>query len=409
MKPMVPEKKSLFAFAAVFGVLGGLIAGFSARSWVEIGPSLPEARTARVSMENLLASSDSKANLSDAEFFYELTRKLEQDYVEAIPDKTVLGVGAVRGMVSSLADPSSQFYDKQKWATHEKRLKGIVSGIGIDVEFRFDQAELAKLRAQDRSVDQLLLIPDLYVALVAPGSPAGEAGLQPGDQIVGVNGNWVMSGSEIADMRKRAQKATGAELTAIRERMAKLADKNITPARAEEVLIEDTSGKVDVMFRRAGKEMKASVARTETRLEPVIEESGEVVLNMIDGAAKAAAQLPGNATIDLRGQIFGQADQVVPVLEALGGGGIYGQVGREGNAMRRPIAGSGAEKDVSGLTVRIDEFTSGSALVVARALASRGARLDGKSSREAEWIEAVPLNDGSGYTLVTGIFEGGMK
>src|SRR5688572_20499225 len=118
------DKKSLFAFAAVLGVLGGVIGGYATRSWIEIGPSLPEARSAGVSVENLLASLDEKAHVSDAEYFYELTKKLEEDYVEPIPDKSVLGTGAVRGMITSLADPSSQFYDKERWSIYQNRLKG---------------------------------------------------------------------------------------------------------------------------------------------------------------------------------------------------------------------------------------------------------------------------------------------
>jgi carboxyl-terminal processing protease len=404
------DKKSFFAFAAVFGVLGGVIAGYAARSWVEIGPSLPEARGAGVKVENLLASLDEKTQVSDAEYFYELTKKLEEDYVEPIPDKTILGTGAVRGMIASLADPASQFYDKEKWAIYQSRLKGKTGGIGADLELRYNEKELAKLRDANREVDQLLLIPDLFIASIAPGSPAAEAGLKAGDQIVGVNGSWVMSGSEIADLRLKAQKANAQEMTQIRAKMAKLADKNITPSRAIEVLVEQSSGSVELVARRAGVEKKDTLLRKTTPLVPAVDEEGGIDLNLIEGADSALAQRAATGgKLDLRGEIYGRSEMVVPILQTLIGGGTYGTVSREGGNTTRPITGNGAEKDASTWTVIVDEFTSGPALVIAKAMEARGAHLEGKTAHQPEWIESIPLVDGSGYTLVTGIFKAGQK
>ncbi|HTO03588.1 MAG TPA: S41 family peptidase [Opitutus sp.] len=102
-----------------------------------------------------------------AEYVREILQMVNQNYVDATSvsyDKLVKT--ALHGMVESL-DPHSEFLESDDYAELEEQLSGDFSGIGIQVELRNGR-----------------------VVVIAPiaNSPGERAGIQRGDEIVGVDG-----------------------------------------------------------------------------------------------------------------------------------------------------------------------------------------------------------------------------
>ena len=96
-------------------------------------------------------------------------RSITENYAGKVEEKT-LYEAAMRGMVGTLDDPYSSYLTGFELETAGAQTEGEFGGIGVVVSQRDGQA---------------------MVIEVQEGGPAAEAGLQPGDAIVGVNGRPV--------------------------------------------------------------------------------------------------------------------------------------------------------------------------------------------------------------------------
>jgi carboxyl-terminal processing protease len=98
------------------------------------------------------------------EIFTEVLRQIEKNYVEP-QDPQKLIYGAIKGMVQSL-DPHSSFLTKEEHQELLIETKGSFTGVGIEITIR-----------------------DNVLTVVSPieGTPADEAGIKAGDQIIGID------------------------------------------------------------------------------------------------------------------------------------------------------------------------------------------------------------------------------
>ena len=103
--------------------------------------------------------------------FWEAWEILQDDYVDQPLDSEALMRGAIRGLVDSIEDPHTSYMDPDEFLQANLPLNGEYEGIGAWV---------------DSEAEYLTIISTM------PGSPAEKAGLQPGDQVVGVNGQDVV-------------------------------------------------------------------------------------------------------------------------------------------------------------------------------------------------------------------------
>lgn len=102
--------------------------------------------------------------------FWESWDIVHDQFVDQPVDDLALMRGALQGMLDALEDEHTSYMDPDQYQQATSRYQGEYEGIGVWV---------------DASVEYLTIISTM------PGSPAEEAGLQPGDEIIAVDGEDV--------------------------------------------------------------------------------------------------------------------------------------------------------------------------------------------------------------------------
>ncbi len=100
--------------------------------------------------------------------FSDVLNRVSADYVTPVANRTLVD-NALNGMLSGL-DPHSAYMTEQQWHEMQTETTGAFGGIGLQVTENSGQLEVIS------PID---------------GTPAAEAGIQPGDLIVAVNGKTV--------------------------------------------------------------------------------------------------------------------------------------------------------------------------------------------------------------------------
>jgi len=171
---MSSAKRPLIALVAgaIFGFSAALAGGVLAA-----GPSLQ-------------GDSNDPATLpwQEARLFAEVYEHIKHDYVDQVSDKKLMDA-AIRGMVSSL-DPHSAYLNSEEFEETRLSTMGSYPGVGIEV-------------AADGSA--------VKVVDAIQGSPADQAGLRAGDEIVAIDGREV--GSDVNGAIEHMRGASGSTVT----------------------------------------------------------------------------------------------------------------------------------------------------------------------------------------------------
>ncbi|RDV82129.1 S41 family peptidase [Ammonifex thiophilus] len=96
----------------------------------------------------------------------EVMRLIRQNYVEEVSWSRLIE-GAIKGAVGSLHDPYSAYLDPSTFAQLREQIRGSFGGVGLVVGLKDQQ---------------------LTVLRTFPNTPAGRAGIEPGDVITSING-----------------------------------------------------------------------------------------------------------------------------------------------------------------------------------------------------------------------------
>jgi carboxyl-terminal processing protease len=133
----------------VVGLLGVGVGAYTDQAFPDVVPYFAHHSTGRV----------------DTAALQQAIRLIEADYVDGNIDPKKLSHGTVQGLIASLGDPFSAYYDPDQYKRLQDIYSGHYSGIGIYLTFSTAYPTITG---------------------TVPGSPAAAAGLQPGDQIVKV-------------------------------------------------------------------------------------------------------------------------------------------------------------------------------------------------------------------------------
>jgi carboxyl-terminal processing protease len=187
----------LTVFAVVIVLAGTFSAGFAA-GWFFNNPTEGQAGLEILPAEN--SPTTIRPNGSEDELFepfWQAWDIVHEYYIDQPVDEELMMQGAIRGMVESLGDPHTTYMDPVQYKDATTELSGEYEGIGAWVNTDGD-----------------------YLTIVEPikGSPALEAGLLPGDQIIAIDGED-MTGilPEVARQKVLGPKGTSVTLTILRK------------------------------------------------------------------------------------------------------------------------------------------------------------------------------------------------
>lgn len=161
---------SLFLLAGAFS--GGLITGWLIPSTSQINSitEIPSVITEKTEVASETSNSSDLEKLFKP--FWESWDIIHDQYVDQPVDDLKLMQGAIRGMIDALGDEHSGYMDPEEFKQANMPLEGSYTGIGAWV---------------DTTGDYLTIVSPM------PGSPAEEAGLLPGDEIIAIDGEDVTS------------------------------------------------------------------------------------------------------------------------------------------------------------------------------------------------------------------------
>jgi carboxyl-terminal processing protease len=141
----------------------------------------------------------------------EAARLIQADYVDTSVDTKKLAQGSVEGMVTSLGDPYSLYFTPEQYKRLQEGYKGSYTGIGAYLSFSTGYP---------------------VITGTVPGSPAAEAGLKRGDQIVKV-GERDMKGITPDEAASLTHGPEGSKVTLTIQRGAETLTFTITRAQIQ--------------------------------------------------------------------------------------------------------------------------------------------------------------------------------
>ncbi len=352
----------LLAFVLLTGAFsGGFVAGHYWPSASEQAPSnlaptpLPQTETATPGeLQTLFAP------------FWQSWQIVHDQYVDQPVDDTKLMEGAIRGMLESLGDQHTSYMDPDQYLQANMDIEGEYNGIGAWV---------------DSTGEYLTIVSPM------PDSPAEQAGLKPGDQIIAVDGEDMTGiAGELVIRRVLGPAGSTVHLTVRREGADEPLEfdvirAHITVPSVDGKMLDDNIGYVHIYTFGAN-----TTAELRSTLEDLL------------------AQNPQGLIIDLRNNGGGFLQTAIEVgSEFIPKGKVilYEQYGDGSRDTHKAIPG-GLATEIP-LVVLINEGTASASEVVAGAIQDYGrGQLVGVTSfgkgSVQNWIE---LSDNQGAVRVT--------
>lgn len=351
---MSPRSRTLIALftGAIFGFSAALAGGVLAD-----GPN-PNAQDGQ--------AGNTALPWEEARLFAEVYEHIKHDYVDRISDRKLMDA-AIRGMVSSL-DPHSAYLDSEEFEETRLSTMGSYPGVGIEV-------------AADGSAVKILH--------AIQGSPADQAGLRSGDEIVAIDGKGV--GSDVSGAIEHMRGASGSTVT-------------LTIHRA------GTVGLLNFAMRRANVAVHSVSFQS---LAPGygyvrIEDFSDTTPDEVNAAvSKLQRDNPGGLqglVLDLRDNPGGVLESGVAVADDfLNSGVILTAEGRTTDARFEMDATPGDLMNGSPVVVLVNSGTASAAEIVSAALKDHGrALLIGHKTYGKGTVQTViPLQYGGAVKLTT--------
>src|SRR5216683_3831130 len=287
-------------------------------------------------------------------------RVIQADYVDGNLDTTKLSHGTVQGLIASLGDPFSTYYDPAQFKKLQDVYTGHYSGIGIYLSFSGAYP---------------------MITGTVPGSPAAAAGLQGGDQIVKV-GDKDMKGLTSDQASTLIQGPNGSKVMLTIQRGSQTFSVTITRAEIQVPSVRSTVIADHILYVRLYQFTTTTTDEFHTALN--------------SGLAGAKGMV-----LDLRedpGGFITEADHVISQFVA--SGETFQLRDRNGNVERHTVSGEHLATAVP-LVVLVDANSASAAEIVAGSLQVHqraklvGTVTFGKGSVQQDF----PLSDGADIHL----------
>ncbi|MFQ5834545.1 MAG: S41 family peptidase [bacterium] len=303
---------------------------------------------------------------SDLQPLIETYQAIQTQYVEKVkPSKLI--EGAIKGMIESLEDPRSHWMDPRTYEDWQTETEGKFGGLGIQITIK-----------------------DNFLTIVSPleGTPASEAGIEPGDRIVKIEGKSTEGITLTEAMKKlRGEPGTGVKITIQREGEKKYLEFNITRAiikfpNIKQKMLPNEIGYIKIvgfMDHNTDEDLKAALVQLKDR--------------KIEGFV-----------LDLRYNPGGLLSQAVEVAdEFLDSGVIVSTKGRDSSQNRIYHARSGGEAVDIPLVVLINGGSASASEIVAGAIKdhNRGILIGTKSFGKGTVQSVIPLTNEGAIALTT--------
>ncbi len=303
----------------------------------------------------------------DARLLAEVLGRIREEYVERTDEHELMS-HAIRGMVSGL-DPHSSFMDHGEFADLRIATEGSYSGIGIEVALE-----------------------DGAIVVIAPldGSPAAQAGIEPGDRIVAIDGQAV-GGTSLAGAieRMRGQPGTAVRVTLDRDTLVEPLELEI-----ERALVSVQSVRHELLEPGYGY----------LRISQFSETTAGDAARAIRALERQAGGALRGLVLDLRNNPGGVLEAAVEVSDGfLDSGVIVTADGRSKDARFRMVAQPGDLARGAPMAVLVNGGSASASEIVAGALQDNGrATVLGRRTFGKGSVQTVlPLSDGQALKLTT--------
>ena len=299
--------------------------------------------------------------------FWESWTLVHENYVDQPVDDVALMRGAINGMMQALGDEHSSYMDPKSFEQANASLSGEYEGIGAFV---------------DTTTEYLTITSPM------PGSPAERAGLMPGDQIVGIDGEDMTGiNAEVARTKVIGPANTTVHLSVLRDGEEKLLEINVV---REKITMKSSTGKM--------LDNKIAYVQVTTFGEKTTPE-------LLAALNELMAQNPKGIILDLRNNGGGYLSTAVEVTSQFVGEGVvlYEQYG-DGKRTTYDVLPDGLATDTNiPMVVLINQGSASASEIVAGALQDLGrAKLVGVTSYGKGSVQNwIPLSGENGAVRIT--------
>ena len=318
-----------------------------------------------VSLDNVSAQNNRQETYKQLNLFGDVFQRVQEQYVEEITDKELIE-SAISGMLQSL-DPHSSYLSPESYKDMQVKTKGTFGGLGIEITMEGG-----------------------FVKVVSPidDTPAANAGMQPGDLIIGINGESI-KGLTINEAVSRLRGPVKSKIT-------------ITVVRGEKDPFDVEIIRDVIKIRSVKHEIINNVGYV--RLTTFSNTTTSGMEKSINEIKKELGDKFQGLILDLRNNPGGLLNQSISVTDAfLNQGEIVSTQGRKADDTSRVFAKKGDIINGKPLIVLINSGSASASEIVAGALKDHaraiivGTRSFGKGSVQS----IIPLPGNGAMRLTT--------
>jgi len=310
------------------------------------------------------------AEATDYGLFRDVVKQVETSYVEPVTGDELVK-DALKGMLTRL-DPHSDYMDQEQYRQMTAVTRGQFGGIGVELT----------LEAR---------VPEVIAPI--EGTPAADAGIEPGDRIIKIDAQST-TGMDVEEIVKRLRGAAGTKVT-------------LTISRSDRVPFDLTLDRSIIHVVSVKSDLKGDnigYVRITTFTESTPVELANAIARLKD---RANGRLSG-LILDLRNDPGGLLDAAIDVAGDFVDGGVVvttrGRTGEDDHVYRAPATGDLVRG--TPIVVLINSASASAAEIVAGALQDHhratvmGTRSFGKGSVQT----IIPLGGQGALRLTTALY-----